>query len=174
MKYNLDGVLIVEGKEDVSYLSSFISSNFFTTNGYDLSEEKIYFLKEVSKVNKLFVMTDNDAAGEVIENRLTSQINGCFVIKISGKSRKNYKKNGVAESNRDEIVNLLKPFFTDKTFEKTNYNLSRYLSFNKSGLKTKSDFIKKYRLINGNNKYLESQLNMLKISKDEIDNYFKV
>ena len=47
MKKKIDGVLIVEGKTDVSYLSSFIDTFFLTTNGYDLSEEKIDFLKSL-------------------------------------------------------------------------------------------------------------------------------
>ena len=50
-KININAVLIVEGKEDVSYLSSFINALFFTTNGYDLNEEKISFLKEAAKRN---------------------------------------------------------------------------------------------------------------------------
>ena len=63
-KINIDGVLIVEGKDDVSYLSSFINALFFTTNGYDINTKKIAFLKEAAKVNKLIVFTDPDEAGE--------------------------------------------------------------------------------------------------------------
>ena len=33
-KYYFDGVIVVEGKSDVSYLSSFIDSRYFITNGY--------------------------------------------------------------------------------------------------------------------------------------------
>ena len=80
-KINIDGVLIVEGKDDVSYLSSFVNALFFTTNGYDLCEEKIAFLLEASKRNKLIIYTDPDEAGEMIRNRLKSLINPVFEAK---------------------------------------------------------------------------------------------
>ena len=48
-KIYIDGVIVVEGKSDVSYLSSFVDSLFFITNGYDINNEKIEFLINVSK-----------------------------------------------------------------------------------------------------------------------------
>ena len=65
-KMNIDGIIVVEGKEDVSYLSSFIKALFFTTNGLDISEEKIEFLKRVSEKQKIIILTDSDKAGEII------------------------------------------------------------------------------------------------------------
>ena len=168
MKYNFDGVIVVEGKDDVSYLSSFLNGLFFTTNGLDISDKKIEFLKLISKVNKLIIMTDNDASGEVIRNRIVNQINGCFVVKISGKSRKNYKKNGVAEANRDEILNLIQNHLVDHDIQLVKYDLNKYVSLSKQGHELKMKLIEKYRLIDGNIKYIENQLNMLKISKSEI------
>ena len=168
MKYNLDGVLVVEGKSDVSYLSSFINGLFFTTNGFDINENKLNFLKEVSKVNKIIILTDSDSAGEVIRNRIVKQINKCFVVKISGKSRKNYSKKGVAEANMDEIINLLKEFFVDQPVDTYTYGLSATISLSNNPKKAKELLVKKYRLINGNIKSIENQLNMLKISPNEI------
>lgn len=168
MKYNFEGVIVVEGKEDVSYLSSFLNGLFFTTNGLDISDEKIQFLKNVNKVNKLIIMTDNDASGEVIRNRIVNQISGCFVVKISGNSRKNYIKKGVAEANRDEILNLLQDHIVEHDIVIEQYELNKYISLSKCGNIFKNKLIEKYRLINGNIKFLENQLNMLKISKSEI------
>ena len=52
MKYYLNNILVVEGKEDVSYLSSFLDAEFVTTNGYDIPEEEIeYFKRGKSKGN---------------------------------------------------------------------------------------------------------------------------
>lgn len=173
MKYNLDGIIVVEGKSDVSYLSSFINGLFFVTNGFDINENKISFLKAVFKVNKIIILTDSDAAGEVIRNRISSQIESSFVIKISGKSRKNYQKNGVAESNMSELINLLKPFFVNESTKLNNYHLSSYISLSNHPTQFKDMLIKKYRLIDGSIKSLENQLNMLKISPNEIKTFFE-
>ena len=45
MKMYLDGVLVVEGKEDASYLSNYISSEIVVVNGYELDEATINYLK---------------------------------------------------------------------------------------------------------------------------------
>ena len=90
MKINIDAVIVAEGKEDVSYLSSFINAYFFTTNGLDINQEKLDFLSRASKLNKIIVMTDSDTAGEKIKNIIKSQINGVFEVKTSGNARKNY------------------------------------------------------------------------------------
>ena len=94
-KINIDGVLIVEGKADVSYLSSFVNTLFFTTNGYDLDDEKIRFLKEASKVNKLIIYTDPDEAGEMIRERIKNQISNVFEAKSEKIVRKKMKKFGL-------------------------------------------------------------------------------
>ena len=164
-KYHIDGVIIVEGKTDVSYLSSFISSLFFITNGYDISEEKIDFLDRVSKVNRLIVLTDNDIAGEQIESRIKSKISGVIALKTRKITRNNYKKSGVAETTKEEILEVLKPYISvDKNASKmVDHNLSKILSLAKDKELVKKEIIKEYRLIDGNNKYLNLQLNMLKV-----------
>lgn len=168
MKINIDAVIVVEGKEDVSYLSSFINAYFFTTNGLDINQEKLDFLSRASKANKIIVMTDSDAAGEKIKNIIKSQINGVFEVKTSGNARKNYKKHGVAESDKKEIIELLKPYTVNYEIVHVDYDLVSLVSLDKNPSLKREQIIKKYRLIPGDNKYLENQLNILKISKEEL------
>ena len=113
-KYYLDGVLVVEGKSDVSYLSSFIKTHYFITNGYDLSEQKLDFLSRVSERRKVIVLTDNDKAGEDIAIKIKSKINKVFVVKSAKISRKSYKKCGVAETEYEAIVDALKDQIEDR------------------------------------------------------------
>ena len=167
-KINIDGIIVVEGKEDVSYLSSFINALFFTTNGLDISNDKLDFLSRAAKQNKIIVLTDNDKAGDIIRNKIKSQINGVFEAKIKGFARKNYKKHGVAESNKEEIVEILKPFVSDPPIKKTNYDLVTLISLSNDPNSKRNEICDKYRLIYGDNKSLENQLNMLKISKEEL------
>ena len=166
-KFYFDGVIVVEGKTDVSYLSSFIESNYFITNGYDLNDEKINFLKRVSEVNNLIILTDNDEAGKTIENSLKSQINKAIALKTRKITRKSYKKLGVAETEKSEIIEVLHPYFTN-SFIKYSYNLISVISLSKNPNETRTNIIDEYRLIDGNNKFLEEQLNMLKIKPEEI------
>ena len=169
-KYYLEGILIVEGKSDVSYLSSFINALYFTTGGYDISEEKINFLSRVAKINKLYVMTDNDEAGEKIAERIKSKINGIFEIKTARKFKNFSKKFGVAETTKEEIVRALgKNLVKDEgQFTHINYGLNKIVSLSSEPNEIKNRIINDYRLISGNIKFLENQLQMLKISKEEI------
>ena len=168
MKTNIDGVLLVEGKEDVAFLSSFINTLFFTTNGYDINEEKIAFLLEASKVNKLIIFTDPDEAGEKIKNTLKNKISGLFEAEIEKNKRKNYKKNGVAESSKEAVIKALKPFITNEEIKLENYDLVTLVSLGKNPQEIKDKIIQKYHLVKGNNKSIENQLRILKISKEEL------
>ena len=168
-KINIDGVLIVEGKDDVSYLSSFVNALFFTTNGYDVSQEKIAFLKEAAKVNKLIIFTDSDDAGEKIRNVLKTQLLGVFEAKCEKIVRKNQKKFGVAEMEKATIMEALKNFITTTELKTNNYHLSTLISLSSNPTEAKNKLISKYRLIDGNNKSLENQLNILNINPQEVE-----
>ena len=169
-KNYLDGVLVVEGIQDVGFISTFVTTQFFTTNGYDISEEKIDFLTRVSLVNRVVVLTDNDEAGLKISNVIKSKIQGAFVVKTPEIYRKNAKKRGVAETERAAIIESLLEFLQEDRgqLKKVNYELNKIISLNENPSKAKMDIIQEYRLLNGNIKYLEKQLQMLGISKEEI------
>lgn len=168
-KAYIEGVIVVEGKSDVSYLSSFIESNFFITNGYDLNEEKMNFLKRASAQNRIIILTDNDDAGRQIENKLKSKISGSFALKSEKITKKNSKKSGVAETDKEEILKVLSPFITLKNndFEKPSYNLASIISLADNPAEIRKQIINYYRLIDGNNNFLEQQLRILKI--DELE-----
>ena len=168
MKTKINGLLIVEGSSDVGYLSSFINAKFFVTNGLDISQEKIEFLLNASKVNKIIIFTDSDEAGERIKNTIQKSINGTYVASISGNSRKNYKKHGVAEAHKNEVLEVLKPFITEEELFNEKYNLSHLVSLSEMPEENRQKIIQKYHLIHGNNKSIENQLNILKIKKEEV------
>lgn len=168
--YYLPGVLVVEGKEDVSYLSSFIKCLYFVTNGYDVSEEKIDFLSRVIKVNKVYLLTDNDEAGIKIAERIKTKINGIFEIKTARKFKNFSKKSGVAETLKDEIIRALTNYLEEDRgqFERVDYGLQSIVSLSENPSTLKDRIINDYRLINGNIKSIEKQLQMLGISKEEV------
>ena len=166
-KINIDGVLIVEGNNDVSYLSSFVNALFFVTNGYDLNEKKIDLLQRAAKVNKLIIFTDPDEAGEKIKEKLKSCISPIFDTKIEKNYRKNTKKYGVAELTKESVIKALDPFTVKDPIEYERYDLVGLSSLKRND-NIKSFIIEKYRLIGGNNKAIENQLRILKVSAKEI------
>ena len=170
-KYCIDAVIVVEGKSDVSYLSSFIDAEFFITNGYDINDKKIDFLKRASEVRKLIIFTDNDQAGLQIETKIKSKICNVICVKTAKKPRKNMTKCGVAETEKEEILNALKPYISNKNseYQKPNYNLTNVISLSDNPKEKRDRIVSDYRLINGNNKYLEQQLRILKIDVKEFN-----
>ena len=56
MKYCINNIIVVEGKEDASYLSSFIDAEYVTTNGYEIPVEEVDYLNEASKIYKTIVL----------------------------------------------------------------------------------------------------------------------
>ena len=110
----IDGIIVVEGKTDVAFLSNFIDAQFVTTNGSEISKDTIEYLKTLSKDNNIYVLTDPDFPGEKIRKTLDEHIPNlkhCFVSK-----EKSIKKNkvGVAESTQEEVENALKNAITTK------------------------------------------------------------
>lgn len=103
----IDGIIVVEGKSDVSFLSSFIDAEFVTTNGSEISKETINYLKESIKTKNIYVLTDPDYPGERIRKILDENIDGlnhCFINKENSIKK---GKVGVAESNKEEILKAL-------------------------------------------------------------------
>ena len=45
-KLFVDGVIVVEGKSDVTFLQEFVDAIFVTTNGSEISKETIEYIKE--------------------------------------------------------------------------------------------------------------------------------
>ena len=43
----VDGVIVVEGKSDIAFLSNFIEAEFVITNGSEISKDTISYLKKI-------------------------------------------------------------------------------------------------------------------------------
>ena len=110
MKYYLDAILVVEGKEDVSYLSSFIDSEYVVTNGYDISEEELDYLNAASKYKNVIVLVDPDVAGRAIENRLKNKLSKATYLNVKISECIRGEKDGIAECDSSEILRVLGPY----------------------------------------------------------------
>ena len=114
MKQIVNGIVVVEGKTDVAFLSEFIDAEFVITNGSDVPFKTIEYLKKAQEKRDIFVLTDPDSPGKKIRDTLDQYIPNlkhCFVSK-----EQSIKKNkvGVAESTKEEVLKALENYIQTK------------------------------------------------------------
>lgn len=168
----IDGVIVVEGKSDVAFLSNFIEAEFVTTNGSEISKETISYLKKVSENKPIYVLTDPDYPGERIRKILDENIDGlhhCFVDKE--KSIK-HGKVGVAESSKEEIEKSLKNSIKIDKQKSGNFSMKDLYDLGLSGTEDSSEkrevICKAFNLGHCNSKVLLKRLNYCGINIDDI------
>lgn len=134
MRY-FNGVIVVEGKGDVSFLSSFIECEYVILNGYDMPSKTIDYLKNIRN-RKILVLTDPDEAGILIESRIkTTGINYEY-IKVDPSKCNKRGKHGVAECEKEEILRVLDRYLQSENSNKVSISLSE---FNELGLMDSSE-----------------------------------
>lgn len=172
MKYFVDGVIVLEGKADVSWLKTFIDAPMLITNGLDVNNELLTFLKIISKDYKIIVMSDPDKAGETIRAKIISNIEKAIPVIVDiNKCNKN-NKHGVAECLKEEIIEKLSPFFKNNALLPMNLTKNDLFSLGLNGgdnsSKLRNYIIEKYQLGESSQNEFLLKLNLLKIDKETL------
>ena len=130
-KVKIDGYIVVEGKSDADFLSSFIESNFIMTNGSEINQQTLNLIKNLkNKGNKIIILTDPDTPGKMIRNKINNYIEGCYNCFLNKENCIKKNKVGVAESNKNEVILKLKDLLNlNITNQKTRNYLSNYFNF---------------------------------------------
>ena len=172
MKKIINGIIVVEGKTDVAFLSQFLDAEFVTTNGSEIPDKTIEYLQKSAGNRDVFVLSDPDSPGKKIRDQLDQKIPNlkhCFVSK-----EKSIKKNkvGVAESTEEEVLKALENYLqTDYSIQGniTHYDLV------KLGLEGDDDSSNKRKIVcdafhlgHCNGKTFLKRLNFAKLSLDDI------
>lgn len=170
MKKVFNGVLVVEGSNDASYISSFVDAVIVTTNGYDIPSQELEFLVNLPKDKKIYILTDPDDAGENIRRRLKEQLPSATDLSVDiAKCNKN-NKHGVAECDKEELLKVLEPYLIDN-------QKSGVLTLNDLYLiglddKKKRDYLsEQLHLGKCNNKTLLKRINYLGIGIETLKKY---
>lgn len=116
MKKKIDGIIVVEGKTDVAFLSNYIDAEFVITNGSALSDETIDYLKNSQQT--IYVLTDPDFPGKKIRDELSSKLTNLKHVFISKEKSIKHGKVGVAEGDIDEILEAFKNAYTENKVTK--------------------------------------------------------
>ena len=174
MKKIINGIIVVEGKTDVAFLSTYFDAEFVITNGSEISQETINYLKKMSSQKSIYVLTDPDAPGKRIRDVLDSQIEGlkhCFITKENSIK---HGKVGVAEGNIKEIEKSLENYFVlDKKSSTNILTSSDLLKLGLSGgegaNKKRYDVSKKLNIGYCNAKTFLKRVNSMNLSYNELE-----
>ena len=162
MKKTINGVLVVEGSNVASFISSFYESLFVITNGYEIPKEEIDFLNHLPKDIKVYILTDSDDAGknirEKLNNTLCNPIN--LVVDIIKCNKKG--KHGVAECDKEELLRVLNPYASECDI-KEQLTMSDLISLGVIDKNKREYLCKELHLGKCNNKLLLKRLNYLNI-----------
>ena len=173
MKPYLNGLLVVEGKDDEALIKSFLHCYIYKTNGFDIKKEDIDFLNKVAKQHKIIILTDPDEAGEKIRNKINETIKeNKYNIYINKETCIKNSKTGVAESQKVHILEQLKEFISNKPME-----IGQITSYDLLNLGLGGDYLSKEKrkylcskLSLGicNQKTMLQRINLLNINKEEL------
>ena len=120
MKVCLNRTLVVEGKEDASYLSNYISSEIVVVNGFELSQDTISYLKN----KQIILLLDPDDSGKRIREKLNKEIKDAVNIEIDISKCNRGVKKGVAECQIDEVLDKLHKYVIEEPNKETDINMS--------------------------------------------------
>jgi len=172
MKKIINGIIIVEGKTDVAFLSQFLDAEFVTTNGSEIPDKTIEYLQKSSGNRDIFVLTDPDSPGKKIRDKLDQKVPNlkhCFISK-----EKSIKMNkvGVAESTKEEVLKALENYLQTDNSIQGNITHSDLV---KLGLEGGGDSSNKRKIVcdafhlgHCNGKTFLKRLNFAKLSLDDI------
>ena len=120
MKLFLKGILVVEGKEDASYLSNYIASEIVVVNGFEIPEPTISYLKNKAVI----LLLDPDEAGLKIREKLKKLLPNVIDVEIDINKCNRGIKNGIAECEIDEILSKLHSYVDNESKPESNIKKS--------------------------------------------------
>lgn len=174
MKKIINGIIVVEGVTDISFLSQFIDAEFVSTNGSEIPSSTIDYLKKAQEKRDIFVLTDPDSPGKKIRDTLDQNIPNlkhCFVSKECSVKK---NKVGVAESTKEEVLKSLEHYIQTS---KESRGTITYSDLNKLGLvgsensaEMREKVIINFHLGHCNAKTFLKRINYLQLTLDEIKN----
>lgn len=170
----VNAVLVVEGKMDKDLIASFLDCDIITTNGSAVSRETIDLIKEVKKTRDVIVLTDPDSPGKRIRDILNENIDGLLNAFVPKEKSIKGRKVGVAECDKDTILDSLSHLIRYEAKPKTASLVSADLAelglLGGDGAREKRNFLaKRFHLGEGNAKTFLKRANMLGIKRGDLE-----
>ncbi|MDY6003067.1 MAG: ribonuclease M5 [Bacilli bacterium] len=171
MKDIFNGIIVVEGKTDVSVLSSFLDAEYVITNGSAIDNDVLNYLLSRSKNTQIVVLTDPDMPGKRIRDIIEAKIpnvSHCFIEKKYA-----IKKNkvGVAECDINYLKECLNHIITYQEKRINNLSMKDLYELKLTGSGSndnKNKIASIYHLGRVNSKTLLKRLNGIGVTKEQL------
>lgn len=169
-------IIVVEGKSDTAKIKAAVDADTIETNGSAINKHTLELIKHAHQKRGVIVFTDPDYPGERIRNIIAREIPDCkhaFLPKEKARSKSAGKSIGIEHAAKEAIVEALENVYETQPMKKTDIKKSDLLDY---GLIGSGDAKKKREQLGEllhigytNGKQLMNRLNMLQITKDELD-----
>ncbi|WP_288771171.1 DUF4093 domain-containing protein [uncultured Sneathia sp.] len=172
---NIDGIVVVEGKDDKTAVSRVIHpDNIYILNGMSgANQKKIDDLKRLAKNNKIYILTDPDFAGKKIREKIKENIPTAIDIYASKYLATKKGNVGIENMSEDDILDLFQNIHEKKSNKEYIFSLNDILD-NGLNNRVKRELLGDLLSIGYcNNKKLVKLLNILNISKKDFDDAVK-
>lgn len=165
-------VIVVEGKNDTKNLQRYFEVDTIETHGLGLSRETLEYIDEVNQRRGVILFLDPDSAGEKIRKRINDYIPGlknAFVLKEDARTK---KKVGVEHASFKVLKEALDNVVSYDEFHHTisvedMYEL--HLMGSEDSSYKREVVSKAFHIGTCNGKTMLKRLNMLGISREELD-----
>ena len=165
-------VIVVEGKSDKQFLETFLDADILICNGSAIDGFDKQYLIELSKTRGVIILTDPDYPGQKIRNEISSYLNVCKHAFVRKENSIKKRKVGVAEASKEEVLYALENVVSFDNCEVGELTASDLYLLNISGSNSsinKEKVINHFHIGHCNSKTLLKRLNLLKVSKEELE-----
>lgn len=171
-------LIVVEGKSDIDFLSSFLDADFYQVHGSAISNDDIVFLSKANESRGIIILTDPDFPGLQIRHKIKEKIPNAKEAFVRKEVSIKHHKVGVAESTKEEVLSALENVMSFSN-NKNIWNLknSDLIELGLNGGENSTLLRKKLcdelHIGFSNSKNLLLKLNSLNLAKDEVNEIIK-
>ena len=166
-------LLVVEGKHDQARLEKLFDCDVLLTNGLGLNEGIMNIIVQAAEKQGVIVMTDPDYPGKRIRNQIMEKVPSAKHVFVDHDKAIGKRNVGIEYMEDEDIIKALENVITF-TEKKQCLAYNDYVDFGLMGDKKKRDYLTaRLKLGACNNKTLFKYLNMLSVTKEEIEEILK-
>jgi len=165
-------VIVVEGKNDTKRLKMYFDCETIETHGLGLSKDTIDLIKKINENRGVILFLDPDAPGEKIRNKLNSEIpnlKNAFVLKQDARTTRKVGIEHASKEVLEEALNNLVSYSDSKESISMEEFYELGLAGSDDSTNKREVIAKKFHLGKCNGKTLYKRLNMLGISKKDLE-----
>ncbi|TDT71781.1 RNAse M5 [Hypnocyclicus thermotrophus] len=108
-KLNIEDIIVVEGKDDISAVKRAVNAEVIAVHGYSVHKNNsLDKIKKASEKKEIIILTDPDFAGEKIRKIIESQIPNVKHAYITRKEGRKNNNIGVENASPEAIITALK------------------------------------------------------------------